>query len=374
MPVLHLWEQEGERKWKRREIDGRVEVVFEDVSVLGPTSKNRHEDGEPRQYLLSDQVAQVYEGQRVNIDHERPDDPYVGPSVERLAGVLQGLYFDEGTNRIRAKELIVQETDRTRHTIQMMQAQPQHVGMSHDAAAIEQDDGLLLVIKCWSIDIVNGPATNRGLYESQSKTSLLRVSAEELDRADGGVMRVSDAAGRWFYVSSLEQGERGMSGNSQEGKPTVAELQAKLEAEKLQRESAERQLKQEKKDREAADARAANAESAAALQEALADSKLPEASVKHLREQLKDRTPDEIRAGVKAHADYLKSLGVKEQEKPRKNVVEGAGPEPEGGSDSEEAKRIREQVGRDYVSDLCGDLGFGEKATKELAGIQGGGE
>lgn len=142
-------------------------MIFREVAVLGLVSSNPSITGKPRQYSEEgvQRAIPLYENARVFLDHTGPAG---SPSVDRLAGKLEGIYYDAPDRKLRARKLEVQLTDKTSHALKMMKTHPDLVGLSHDISGKESGEGIIEEItKVHSVDIVAAPATNTGLYEAE---------------------------------------------------------------------------------------------------------------------------------------------------------------------------------------------------------------
>ena len=142
-------------------------MVFREVAVLGLVSSNPSITGKPRQYSEEgvQRAIPLYENARVFLDHTGPAG---SPSVDRLAGKLEGIYYDAPDRKLRARKLEVQLTDKTAHALRMMKSHPDLVGLSHDISGKESGEGVIEEItRVHSVDIVAAPATNTGLYEAE---------------------------------------------------------------------------------------------------------------------------------------------------------------------------------------------------------------
>lgn len=147
-------------------------VLFREVAVLGLLSANEARNGKKRQYTKEavSRAIPLYEGARVYLDH---NGPLQAASVDRLAGKLEGIYWDDADGKLRARQLEIQKTPKTTHALTMMRAQPDHVGLSHDILGKESAEGEITEIsRVFSVDVVAAPATNSGLYEAKKMVTL----------------------------------------------------------------------------------------------------------------------------------------------------------------------------------------------------------
>lgn len=298
--------------------DGKS-VVFQDVAVLGLVSSNSDASGQPRRYNKAHTIANLalYEGTQVGINHS-----FGMPSLDDLAGVLRGIYWDEAAEKVKARELVIRRTQRTEHPLEMIRAQPQHVGLSHDVSAemrtvspVGQEPPVreLFVTKVWSVDVVRHPATTKNLYES-SDPPVVRMNlplVPELARP------ISFGSGRacptWIVEDQFGKRYAVLGGDSATlesimttktdppaPEPKVADLEARLR-------EAETKLA-------AAEARADAA--AAKLQEAernrrIGESGLPDKAKERLKTALQGKTLEEVDRAISEERTYLESLGIK---------------------------------------------------------------
>lgn len=161
-------------KWDQRvqvvemkDASGKAATVFKDVTVLGLVSRNVGSNGKPRTYTKEAAQAAIplYEGARVFLDHT---PPWELPSINRLAGQLEGVYWDEASQMLRARELRIERTDRTAHALHLCEAHPGLVGLSHDvtvACPADDDSQVVAIVAVRCVDLVPGGATTGGLYE-----------------------------------------------------------------------------------------------------------------------------------------------------------------------------------------------------------------
>lgn len=156
-----------------RRVD-REAGLIEGVRILGPDSKNgRHYS--PRAMA---EAARLYEGAPVNVDHpatERKDRP-LAEAFGWIRNVRQepgGVYGDLHYLRSHPQaELVAEAAERN----------PNRIGLSHHAEGTVRMDGQRVIVetveRVHSVDLVQTPATNAGLFESEGKPMTIREAAE----------------------------------------------------------------------------------------------------------------------------------------------------------------------------------------------------
>lgn len=155
-----------------RRVD-REAGLIEGVRILGPSSKNgRHYS--PR---AMSEAARLYEGAPVNVDHpatERKDRP-LAEAFGWIRNVRQepdGVYGDLHYLRSHPQaELVAEAAERN----------PNRIGLSHHAEGTVRMDGQRVIVetveRVHSVDLVQTPATNAGLFESKGKPMTIREAA-----------------------------------------------------------------------------------------------------------------------------------------------------------------------------------------------------
>lgn len=158
--------------------------VIRGVKILGKESKN----GRTYSDRAMSDAAKLYEGRKVNIDHmpknatERPFRDVFG-ELRNIRQEADGIYGDLHFLKSHAMaEQVCEAAERF----------PGQFGLSHDAdGKVTRHAGRLIVesvIAVHSVDLVNTPATNAGLFESVAPTGKakavklkLRELVESLD-------------------------------------------------------------------------------------------------------------------------------------------------------------------------------------------------
>lgn len=155
-----------------RRVD-REAGLIEGVRILGPSSKNgRHYS--PRAMA---EAARLYEGAPVNVDHpasERKDRP-LAEAFGWIRNVRQepdGVYGDLHYLKSHPQaELVAEAAERN----------PNRIGLSHHAEGTVRMDGQRVIVetveRVHSVDLVQTPATNAGLFESEGKPMTIREAA-----------------------------------------------------------------------------------------------------------------------------------------------------------------------------------------------------
>ena len=155
-----------------RRVD-REAGLIEGVRILGPDSKNGRKYS-PRAMA---EAARLYEGAPVNVDHpatERKDRP-LAEAFGWIRNVRQepdGVYGDLHYLRSHPQaELVAEAAERN----------PNRIGLSHHAEGTVRMDGQRVIVetveRVHSVDLVQTPATNAGLFESEGKPMTIREAA-----------------------------------------------------------------------------------------------------------------------------------------------------------------------------------------------------
>lgn len=156
-----------------RRVD-REAGLIEGVRILGPDSKNGRKYS-PRAMA---EAAHLYEGAPVNVDHpatERKDRP-LAEAFGWIRNVRQepdGVYGDLHYLKSHPQaELVAEAAERN----------PNRIGLSHHAEGTVRMDGQRVIVetveRVHSVDLVQTPATNAGLFESEGKPMTIREAAE----------------------------------------------------------------------------------------------------------------------------------------------------------------------------------------------------
>lgn len=152
---------------------GDYELV--NVTLLGPVSLNRKENGDGRRYLPQalEAAARLFEGVKVYLDHakieELPDGTVkVAPhKVEEYVGRIFGTKVVDG--RVRGDRLVVYNKLHIPLISSIASSDPTGIGLSPDFNTVRDDnDDVVDVLEAFSVDLVAEPATTHGLYEHRS--------------------------------------------------------------------------------------------------------------------------------------------------------------------------------------------------------------
>jgi len=167
-----------------RRVD-REAGLIEGVRILGPDSKNGRKYS-PRAMA---EAARLYEGAPVNVDHpatERKDRP-LAEAFGWIRNVRQepdGVYGDLHYLRSHPQaELVAEAAERN----------PNRIGLSHHAEGTVRMDGQRVIVetveRVHSVDLVQTPATNAGLFESERRMTIreaaMAAGEEKVMAAEG---------------------------------------------------------------------------------------------------------------------------------------------------------------------------------------------
>jgi hypothetical protein len=168
--------------------------LIEGVRILGQDSRNGRRYS-PRAMA---EAARLYEGAPVNVDHpatERRDRPLAEAfgwirNVRQEAGAVYGdLHYLKSHPQA---ELVAEAAERN----------PNRIGLSHHAEGTVRMDGKQVIVetveRVHSIDLVQTPATNAGLFESETRMKTIREGAME-----AGEQKALEAEGMGEYADKL---------------------------------------------------------------------------------------------------------------------------------------------------------------------------
>lgn len=144
-----------------------------DVKVLGKKSKSWHKREYPEKVVQ--ESLPLYEGVTVNIDHPSKETAEQSRSFNHGFGILRGCYVHEG--EIYAKEFHFDvKHPSAPHFIWRAKNAPNSVGFSHNAKVLESLEGNRRIVqqiqRVRSVDLVSGPATTNGIFESEEPMSV----------------------------------------------------------------------------------------------------------------------------------------------------------------------------------------------------------
>ncbi len=162
--------------------------VIRGVKVLGRESRNGREYSDQ---ALHD-AARLYEGIGVNLNHPDRRETNVERSVEAgfgwLAGAAvrpDGVYADLHFLRSHPQAAVL---------VEAAERNPQRFGLSHNAEGKVSRRGEKTTVesveKVRSVDVVQNPATNRGLFESEERKMSHRTVKEVLEQHGGRLSRL----------------------------------------------------------------------------------------------------------------------------------------------------------------------------------------
>lgn len=158
--------------------------VIRGVKILGSESKN----GRTYTPQAMAQAAKLYEGRKVNIDHmmrEGTERPF-----RDVFGELRNVRLEEGA--VYGDLHFLKSHPLAEQVCEAAERFPTQFGLSHDAEGRTARQGGKLIVESviavHSVDLVNTPATNAGLFESVTSTGKerrmklkLRELVESLD-------------------------------------------------------------------------------------------------------------------------------------------------------------------------------------------------
>ncbi len=138
------------------------EGVIRGVRILGPSSKN----GRRYSPAAIRSAAGMYEGVAVNVDHSR--DATDRPVADAF-GWLRGVAVREGA--VYGDLHYLKSHPSAPLLVEVAQRNPNRLGLSHHAEGTVRMDGGTTIVetveRVHSVDLVQTPATNAGLFESE---------------------------------------------------------------------------------------------------------------------------------------------------------------------------------------------------------------
>ena len=200
----------------------RTAGVLRGVKVIGRHSKNGREYSDKAMR----QLAGMYEGVAVNIDHPAGHQPHRERGLAEKFGELRNV--TRRANGIFADLHYSKSHSLAEHVADLAERMPNQLGLSHNAeGSVVQVDGKNVVesiARVLSVDVVGRPATNAGLFEgrnsgptpqsisgdiSQLLSELVAMAArdsskspkqtakavDDIERAKGNLLSVVD---KWF--------------------------------------------------------------------------------------------------------------------------------------------------------------------------------
>ena len=147
--------------------------VIKRVRVLGHESKNRRRYPE----AVMRAAVPLYNGVKVKLNHPDPDDENSERQVQENFGVLQNPFYQD--NAIYADHLFPPKHSYSGSYVDACRRYSTALGFSHNAVGEFHldDDGWQIVeevTEVVSADIVDSPATNKGIFESQRERTVAR--------------------------------------------------------------------------------------------------------------------------------------------------------------------------------------------------------
>ncbi len=164
-------------------VDAKAGVI-RGVRILGPESKNG------RRYspkAIAD-AARLYEGVAVNVDHSRDDSDR---RVDDAFGWLRNVAIRE--NAVFGDLHFLRNHPKAALLVEVAVRNPMRLGLSHHADGTVRMDGDVTIVEeieaVHSVDLVQTPATNRGLFESKGGAPMADkpMTIGSAMRADGKV-------------------------------------------------------------------------------------------------------------------------------------------------------------------------------------------
>ena len=153
---------------------GRVDTqrgVIRGVRILGQTSRNGREYSP--QALR--QAAALYEGTKCYLDHVRRDNPSASRSLKDWVGVLENVRVDG--NCVRGDLALIKSHPMSPAILEAAETRSTRFGLSHNADGQTISRGGKTIVesidRVRSVDLVDNPATNAGLFEDVDGGSAL---------------------------------------------------------------------------------------------------------------------------------------------------------------------------------------------------------
>jgi hypothetical protein len=166
--------------------------VIRGVKVLGRESRNGREYSDRALH----EAARHYEGIGVNLNHPDRRDTHLERPVEAGFGWLEevevkcdGVYADLHYLRSHGQAAVL---------VEAAERNPRRFGLSHNAEGkVARRDGRTIVESIEnvrSVDVVQNPATNNGLFESEDREMSTRTVKEVFQEHDGRLTRLFEDA------------------------------------------------------------------------------------------------------------------------------------------------------------------------------------
>ena len=164
------------------------EGVIRGVRILGPSSKN----GRRYSPQAIKSAAGMYEGVAVNVDHSR--DATDRPVADAF-GWLRGVAVRE--NAVYGDLHYLKSHPSAPLLVEVAQRNPNRLGLSHHAEGTVRMDGGTTIVetveRVHSVDLVQTPATNAGLFESEGGYMQVEGDKKPVTEADEFKAKVMEA-------------------------------------------------------------------------------------------------------------------------------------------------------------------------------------
>ncbi len=166
--------------------------VIRGVKVLGRESRNGREYTD----RALQEAATLYEGIGVNLNHPDRRETNLERPVEAGFGWLQGV--EVKTDGVYADLHYLRSHALAAVLVEAAERNPRRFGLSHNAEGkVARRDGKTIVEsieKVRSVDVVQNPATNAGLFESEDREMSTRTVKEVFQEHDGRLARLFEDA------------------------------------------------------------------------------------------------------------------------------------------------------------------------------------
>lgn len=160
--------------------------VIRGVRILGAESKNGREYSEPAMR----QAATIYEGLGVNTNHPARDKASMERPVEDGIGWLSNVAYVPEQKAVVGELNVLKSHPFADRLFEAAERNPQRFGLSHNADGKVVKKGQKRIVESIelvrSVDVVQSPATNAGLFESEEPRMKLREFVEKIDKANPG--------------------------------------------------------------------------------------------------------------------------------------------------------------------------------------------
>jgi len=305
--------------------------VIRGVRVLGRESRNGREYSD----RALEEAAKFYEGIGVNLNHPDRRETNVERSVEAgfgwLAGIAvkaDGVYADLHYLRSHPQAAVIAEA---------AERNPQRFGLSHNAEGKVSRRGDKTIVesieKVRSVDVVQNPATNRGLFESEDRAMSHPTVKEVFEKHDGRLSRLFEDGALAGYAGAPVDLPPDAAGDDQVAAAFKSMIDSVLDDDSLDLKAKLSKIReilkaQEKLTGGADSAAGDSGASAPPVAESAADEIGRDATVRQLLERL-DRIENEnaCRSLLEAHhrscdATRLKALAALPTEEERIQLIE----------------------------------------------------